>query len=58
MSNDSAFCPICPRTRYDVRLEMAERNYSGTGVDLMTCPSCKKDFFVTYKIDRITEVEL
>jgi len=60
-----AFCPICPPqifsntgNRFGVRLQMAESNYSGTGADLMTCPSCKKDFFVTYKIDRITEVEL
>jgi hypothetical protein len=57
------FCPVCPEQifrdgrQFGVRLQMAESNYSGTGADLMTCPSCKKDFFVTFRIDAITEVQ-
>jgi len=38
-------------------LEVIEGNVSGTGVDHMFCPSCKREYYVTYKIDAITRID-
>lgn len=60
------YCPVCPPTfrhpknkepvRTGVRLELSESNYSGCGVDIAQCPECKKYFQISYKVDKITEV--
>lgn len=59
------FCPNCAPTfhrvntekRVGVRMECTESNYSGTDADLFHCSKCDKKFFVTYKVDTITEIE-
>lgn len=62
--NDDVFCPDCPPVfrkknpsdRCGVEMIKTEDNYSGTGVDVYYCSLCKKEFFVSYKVDEITQV--
>lgn len=59
------FCPNCepvfrkskPDQRVGVQMECIESNYSGTGTDRFECRVCEKQFFVTYKVDKITPIE-
>lgn len=56
------FCPDCPvvmgkslfanrqTCRTGVKMELSDRNYSGTGVDMYNCPKCGKGFAVSYKV--------
>jgi uncharacterized Zn finger protein (UPF0148 family) len=59
------YCPTCPpvmvgkhkdRKSSETQLELQVENYSGCGVDIATCPSCKKTFQISYKADEIKEV--
>lgn len=56
-------CPICPPAlnkrghRIDGPLELVRRNYSGLGVDIAQCPECRRQFQISYKVDKITEVQ-
>lgn len=52
-------CPECPPIK-DKKgriigpwLRLTERNYSGTGVDMVYCEKCGKGFQVSYKVDQI-----
>jgi hypothetical protein len=61
-NNQPIYCPEClpcPHTsnREGVQLKLVERNYSGCGVDIASCPMCKKCFQVSYKVNEITEVK-
>lgn len=53
------FCPDCKPRRthlgkqFNARLEVVERNYSGTGIDITHCTDCGHCFEVTYKVDTI-----
>jgi hypothetical protein len=59
------FCPNCQpifskknqMLRVGKQLQLVERNYSGCGVDHYECPSCMKLYSVSYKIDRVDEIE-
>ena len=58
-------CPECPeqfigklsKRRVGQKLELIVKNYSGTGVDIVQCEKCRKQFYVTYKLDTLKEVE-
>ena len=68
MTSETIFCPKCePRYRGNLKPEHTteqvavvmgevEHNYSGCGVDRYQCPECYKMFFVSYKVDQITEI--
>ena len=38
-------------------LDIDEDNYHGCGEDLASCEECGGEFFISYKIDQITECE-
>ena len=38
-------------------LELVRDNYSGTGVDIARCPTCKRLFQISYKVDEIMEID-
>jgi hypothetical protein len=38
-------------------LTLIESNHSGCGVDIVECTKCKKLFQISYKVDKITEVD-
>ena len=38
-------------------LESIESNVSGSGVDIMYCPSCEREYYVSYKIDKIQRMD-
>ena len=57
------YCPNCEPTvikgtTFRVTLSLIEENYSGCGISLAECLSCKKIFEISYKVDEITEVSL
>lgn len=47
---------VTEEIRWGIRLVLVEDNFHGTGVDLFSCPQCEKDFWVSYKIDKVEEV--
>lgn len=58
------WCPKCPAIhagksgrRIDPPLVEVASNYSGTGVDIASCPRCDKSFQISYKVDEIVEIE-
>jgi hypothetical protein len=56
-------CPKCePIKRKNgqiigVRLEITERNYSGTSIDIADCPNCNRIFSISYKVDEILHLK-
>jgi len=38
-------------------LDMIESNVSGTGIDHMVCNVCRREYYVSYKIDKITRID-
>ena len=58
---DAAYClnDACRWGRDKSRkvvLKTIEANYSGTGVDIMMCPVCKREYEVSYRVDTITRI--
>ena len=57
------FCPNCSQQVNNkgipvgVRIETIYNNYSGVYCDICKCPECGKKFWVSYKVDEITEME-
>jgi len=57
--------PFCPNPEcvfgrnHDRRpvLDMIENNVSGSGVDMMVCGSCEREYYVSYKIDKIERMD-
>ena len=56
-------CPNCPATfnkkgdrRIDPPLDLVRENYSGCGVDFAQCPTCRRVYQVSYKVDKILDV--
>ena len=61
--------PTCPNPEctftngkgkvFPTYLDTIEHNYSGTGVDIMGCPNpeCKREYTVTYRLDKITRMD-
>lgn len=43
-----------PRPTY---LKTIEYNYSGTGVDIAGCPSCKREYVISYKVDKVVRID-
>ena len=39
-------------------LEIIESNVHGNGFDHMFCPTCKREYYVIYKIDKIERLDL
>lgn len=60
---DQLYCPDCKPVlsksgnRLTGRLMMVEDNYSGCGVDYMSCGDCGHVFCVSYRVDEIRRDE-
>lgn len=57
------YCPTCPpvlnkkNRRIDPPLQLLNSNYSGCGVDIAVCSTCQHRFQISYKVDKILDVE-
>ena len=57
------YCLICPPVSYkgnriDQPLQLIQKNYSGCRVDIASCPSCKRTFQISYKVDKIIDITI
>lgn len=57
-------CPKCPpfinkrKMRIDAPLELVRENYSGLSVDIAHCPTCNRNFQVSYQVEaEIMEID-
>jgi hypothetical protein len=65
--DDKIYClccsPECITTKRGIKvnrrpiLEIVERNYSGTRLDIYSCPKCGKFFQVSYRINKVEMLE-
>lgn len=65
-TNNSVFCPKCEPVyvkskfgvhRIGLHLDCIIENYSGCSVDIGECPRCGRRFQVSYRVDKIVEIE-
>jgi hypothetical protein len=65
LTGETVYCPACPpfwigkknKRRGDLPLQLLERNYSGTGVDIAFCPNCNKKFAVHYQVAKVEPID-
>jgi hypothetical protein len=60
------YCPECKPVvkrnkngksrRLNSYLTLEESNYSGCGVDIYSCPDCRKVFQISYKVDEVIRI--
>jgi hypothetical protein len=61
--SEDIYCPKCPPLyskrgeRRGIHVELVEDNYSGTSTDIVYCPECCSKFSVSYKVDKIEEID-
>jgi uncharacterized Zn finger protein (UPF0148 family) len=57
------YCPNCEPIlnkkdrRVDEPLKLVVKNYSGCAVDIAVCPRCNHRFQISYKVDKVLDVE-
>ena len=63
------YCPKCEKQYKSImknmkvskvktfRLIISEKNYHGCGVDIADCPVCEREFQISYKVDKISEID-
>lgn len=55
---EKVLCPNCLKNRIKSDLICVENNYSGCCVDIGECIECEKVYEISYKVDKINEINV